>query len=134
MIAGVESEDPSSTTISSQSENVWFRTDSIDSARYRSRLNAGIIIETAGAGMTVPLLSWLSAASSSRERQRTLLGVSRQLSRAMLGNADHGTGSRSTEGDARGARERGRRAPAARYERLQGKPLRRLPRASTARR
>src|ERR1044072_7182178 len=51
MIAGVESDDPSSTTTSSQSGKVWLRTESIVAARYRSRLNAGRTIETVGPAM-----------------------------------------------------------------------------------
>src|SRR5881409_3870883 len=48
MISPVESEDPSSTTISSRSRSVWFKTDSMPSGSKAARLKVGRTTEMSG--------------------------------------------------------------------------------------
>src|SRR5438046_6970563 len=101
-MAGVESDEPSSTTTNSQSAKVWFSTDSIESARYCSRLKTGRMTETVGSAMAAPVVNRRSAARIPRELRRTLPIVSGQLSSAPLGRGDRDTDSRATADDGRG--------------------------------
>src|SRR6266542_1632787 len=95
MIAGVASDDPSSTTTNSQSGKVCPRTDSIVAARYRSRLNAGRTTDTAGPDM----VAWPLSGSPGRTgpgRRQTPPAPGGPLSCAPPGPADHGPGSGTT--------------------------------------